>query len=141
MQTHWLDWIDAHQTPLWWLGGISLLVFFGSLILIPVVVARIPSDYFQHVQRPPTEWSAEHPVLRAILLVAKNAGGVLLVLLGLAMLVLPGQGLLCILLGITLLDFPGKFRLERRLISHPPVLHSINWLRRRRNKAPLVVEK
>ncbi|WP_197530811.1 PGPGW domain-containing protein [Bythopirellula polymerisocia] len=133
--------MESHQTALWCLTGLSLLTFLASLILIPVVVARIPSDYFLHEQRPSLRWSGQHPVLRATILVAKNAGGILLVLLGLVMLVIPGQGLLTILVGITLLDFPGKFRLERWLISHPPLLRSINWLRSRVNKDPLIIQK
>jgi len=55
------------------------------------------------------------------------------------MLVLPGQGLLTILFGIALLDFPGKYRLERRIVSYPKVLNSINWIRKKANKKPLVI--
>ena len=37
-------------------------------------------------------------------------------LVGVAMLALPGQGLLTMLVGIMLMNFPGKFRLEQALI-------------------------
>ena len=75
------------------------------------------------------------------MLVAKNAVGILLVVMGIAMLVLPGQGLLSLVLGIMLLNFPGKFRLQRWLVSRRPVLRSINWLRRRANREPLFVDE
>ncbi|MFO8032450.1 MAG: PGPGW domain-containing protein [Desulfohalobiaceae bacterium] len=61
----------------------------------------------------------------------KNLLGIVLVLAGLAMLVLPGQGLLSIILGLALTNFPGKFKLQRRLVGYPSVLNSLNWLRRR----------
>jgi hypothetical protein len=72
------------------------------------------------------------------MLVVKNLLGCLFVVAGLLMLVLPGQGLLSILIGIILLDFPGKYSVERWLISRPPVLHTVNWLRRRAGRPPLV---
>ncbi len=139
MMSSWLRWISDHQTALGWLIATSILTFVVSLILVPVFVARIPSNYFEHEKRPQVPWATQHPAMRAILLVAKNVGGVLLVILGLVMLVIPGQGIASIVVGITLLDFPGKFRLERWLISHSPVLRSINWLRQRAHKEPLVV--
>lgn len=70
---------------------------------------------------------------------AKNALGALLLVLGAAMLVLPGQGLLTILVGLLLIDFPGKYRLERRLLGGPRVLRAINALRERWKKPPLEI--
>jgi hypothetical protein len=55
------------------------------------------------------------------------------------MLVLPGQGVLTILLGIALLDLPGKRHLERRLIALPTVLRTINKLREKFGRPPLTV--
>jgi hypothetical protein len=69
----------------------------------------------------------------------KNVLGVVFVLAGIAMLILPGQGVLTILAGIMLLDFPGKRTLECRVVSQPAVLKSINWMRQRAGHAPLVV--
>ena len=70
---------------------------------------------------------------------AKNVAGVILVVLGIAMLILPGQGILTVLVGIGLLDFPGKRRLELWLVRLPGVLKAIHWLRRRRHRPPLEV--
>jgi len=43
----------------------------------------------------------------------KNLLGVLLFMLGLIMLVTPGQGILTLLFGLMLMNFPGKYRVER----------------------------
>ncbi len=63
--------------------------------------------------------------------------GLVLVLAGLAMLVLPGQGLLTLVIGLGLLNFPGKSSLIRRLLGQNKVLGTINRLRARVKKEPL----
>jgi hypothetical protein len=134
-----IEWIRAHEAVLWWLGATSVVTFLGTLIAVPLLVARIPSDYFAHRKRRRTPWADQHPVVRGVLLVGKNALGYVFIVAGIAMLVLPGQGILTIAIGIMLLDFPGKYRLERWLIVRRPVLRSINWLRRRAKQPPLVL--
>ncbi|MBY8964961.1 PGPGW domain-containing protein [Algiphilus sp.] len=132
-----IDWAEAHATLLWWLAAASVLTFIGSLIVVPWLVVRIPQDYFAHRRRP--ERARQHwPLaLRLAYVLLKNALGVLLIVVGVAMLVLPGQGLITLFIGVMLLDFPGKFRLERRIVSYPSVLRAMNWLRARRGVAPL----
>ncbi|MGB1110330.1 MAG: PGPGW domain-containing protein, partial [Gammaproteobacteria bacterium] len=61
----------------------------------------------------------------------RSAFGLLLLLAGIAMLVLPGQGILTILIGIGLMEFPGKFALECRLAGIPSVYRALNWIRRK----------
>ena len=54
----------------------------------------------------------------------------------------PALSRIKIMLGaITLLDFPGKFRLQRWVLSRRGVLDSINWVRKRRGKDPLVLDQ
>ena len=62
-----------------------------------------------------------------------------MLLAGIAMLVLPGQGVLTMLIGISLIDFPGKHTLEARMISQPLVLQTINKVREKFGRSPLVV--
>jgi hypothetical protein len=118
-----------------WLGiGISAALAVGSIALVIVVVINWPADHFKaHVPGVPVE--PAHPVAR----VAKNAGGVVLILLGLVMALpgIPGQGILTMIVGLTMLDFPGKRGLERRLIGRPHILHALNRLRARFGRAPL----
>jgi hypothetical protein len=73
-----------------------------------------------------------------LLHIAHNLLGVVLVLLGVAMLVLPGQGLLTLLVGLLLVDFPGKHQLAVRLLSRPKVLSVVNKLRAHKGAAPWV---
>jgi len=121
-----------------WLFGLSILMFFGSLIVLPFAITRMPADYFvsRQVRR---DWRGTNPVLRYGWLVLKNTIGYVLVLAGIAMLVLPGQGLVTILIGVGLLDFPGKRRLESRIVRRRPVRRAINWIRARAGRPPLVL--
>jgi hypothetical protein len=132
-----LDWIRSHETVLWWLSGLSLVTFVGSLIAIPWLVVRIPADYFLHRRFFLHGDRTRHPALRISLLILKNALGVLLLPAGAAMLVLPGQGVLTIVVGLMLIDFPGKFALERWLVELPAVLSAINWMRAKAGHPPL----
>ncbi len=124
---------------LWWLALGSALTFIGTLVLVPILVVRIPRDYFVSRKRRRSTWRSMHPVPGLALLVVKNVCGVVVVLAGVAMLVLPGQGMLTIVLGIMLLNFPGKYRLERRVARMRLVARSINWMRARAGHPPLKV--
>lgn len=116
----------------------SLVGFVGSLIAIPIILVRLPKDFFDD-RRPRTWMRDHHPVLQIVGHLVKNVIGVVFLLAGFAMLFLPGQGLLTMLIGISMLDFPGKRRLERRLIGQPSVLGAINKLREKFQKPPLIV--
>jgi len=135
-----LEYIQSHETALLWLAIGSVVSFVGTLILVPFLVIRIPDDYFSHSRRRHAPWAQHHRIVRGLLLFLKNITGVIFVLAGILMLVLPGQGLLTIVIGIILMDFPGKFKLERWMISHQIILKSINWLRQRSKRKPLIVD-
>jgi hypothetical protein len=120
----------------WWLGGFSIVTFFGSLLAVPLIVARLPEDYFVSQHRP-ADW-LKSPRVRIEWLILKNILGLLLLAAGIAMLVFPGQGVLTIILGLMLMDFPGKTRLLNRLAQRPNVLKSINWMRRKAGKPPML---
>lgn len=117
--------------------GLFALTFVISVGAVAAVIVRLPADYFRDDYVSPL--AEQHPVVRWIGVVVKNAAGALLVVLGLLLSLpgIPGQGLLTILIGVMLLDFPGKRRIERRLISRPRVLAGVNALRARFGKAPL----
>jgi len=133
-----LDWITIDEATIWCLAVFSIVSFIATLILVPVLVIRIPEDYFAEKKRHRWEpWAHEHPVIRWSLLTAKNILGYIFIILGIAMLVLPGQGVLTILIGIMFINFPGKYRLERWVVMRGPVLNTINRLRRRAGRIPL----
>jgi hypothetical protein len=133
-----LNWVSANT---WWLVSLSVLAFVGTLVLIPVVVVRMPSDYFMRKGPPPDSWRGRHPVVRTMLHVAKNGLGASLVGVGIVLSVplVPGQGFATILIGLSLLDFPGKRGLELKLARQKPVLRAINWVRSRAARPPLVL--
>lgn len=127
----------ANDTLLLYLGLFSLAFFILTLVIIPWLILQIPDDYFEEPHRHSFLGKLHHPVLRVGLLILKNVLGGCFLLLGIALLVLPGQGLLTMLLGLIMVDFPGKYRLERWFVRHKTVLRSINWLREKGNKAPI----
>jgi hypothetical protein len=131
-----LERITDHATLLCWLGILSLVTFVASLIVIPLLIVRMPADYFTR-ERP--YYRGRHPVLHWSILIAKNLFGALFLLAGLAMLFLPGQGLITIVIALTLLNFPGKRRLECRLIRRPGINRVINWIRTRKGRPPLLI--
>lgn len=116
------------------LGVISLVV---TALLLPVWVARLPTDHFcPHRVEPERPRTLPHLALRA----AKNTLGVVLVLLGVLMLVLPGQGLLTILIGVFLVELPGKRAVERRIARQPVVRAFLDRVRQRHGAMPLILE-
>ena len=120
------------------LAIVSLIVFIGTLVAIPFILIRLPADYFD--VRVGRHWMKDrHPVLRFAALILKNILGVIFILAGIAMLILPGQGVLTILVGISLMDFPGKRRFEARIVGQRTVLNVINSLRTKFGKRPLVI--
>ena len=132
-----MDIVVRHDALIWWLASLSLVTLVAVVIMIPIVVVRLPCDYFAGNKRVPAPWSGRHPVVRVALLTGKTLSGIIFLLAGTAMLFLPGQGILTILVGLTLLNFPGKFRLERKIVGLRPVRSSINWMRRRTGHEPL----
>jgi hypothetical protein len=130
-----------NEALLWWLGSISLVMFIGSLIALPYLVSWIPEDYFTNHRSAEDSFLSQHPSLRLGGLILKNVLGVILIVAGIAMLVLPGQGILTIVIGLMLMNFPGKRSLEKRLIRQRSIAKAINWLRAKRNRSPLRIPK
>lgn len=137
-----LEFFQDHQTVTTWLAVSSLLIFIATLLILPRGLAGIPEDYFRRPKRPlHYQYRRDKPLAWMLLLLVKNAIGALFVLVGIALLVLPGQGLLTIVLGLALMNFPGKFRLERWVVSRGPSLRIINHFRRKRGCPELVLDE
>jgi hypothetical protein len=118
-----------------------LITFTGSLGLVSLILVKLPADYFcSHYDR--QLWSGRAPALRIAAAIGKNVLGVLLIVLGIIMALpgVPGQGLLTILLGVMLVDFPGKDRLEQKLLQRPAIRNSIDKLRAKFGKPPLLLD-
>ena len=132
-----MDFLRDQESLLAWIGGLSLLTLVVSFIVVPIVVRRMPYDYFLENDVKADEMRQQHPVLRTAVLTLKNLIGGILLLGGILMLVTPGQGLLTMVIGLMLMDFPGKRALEIRLIRIAPLKRAIDWIRERAKKRPL----
>ena len=132
-----LEWLKTHQAWWWWLGAASLVMCVVMPLVAAWLVVRLPPDYFSAERRGKAAWWEKRPKLRPLVIVAKNACGIVLLVAGVLMLIAPGQGMLTMVAGVMLIDFPGKFRLERWLATRPAVWRSINWLRHRARREPL----
>jgi hypothetical protein len=132
-----LELFRVHQASLWLIGALSVIVFAGTLVAIPILVIHIPADYFTRRTRAPDNSPKGYSAVRLLGLMLKNIVGIIFVFSGIAMLVLPGQGIITLLIGLMLLNFPGKFVLERRIIGQKSVLRAINWMRLKARKPAL----
>ena len=132
-----IQWFSDHPEILMGLGISSIFIFLLSILGISWFVANIPEDYFLESKRKKTKWRDQKPLLGLAVIFVKNIIGILLIVGGLLMVVLPGQGLLTIVTGLLLINYPGKYRLEQKLVSKPSIFRALNWIRLRANKPPL----
>lgn len=131
------EFVSNYKTYILWLATISLFVFIFSLVSIKWLVALIPTDYF--VKKNISKSKKSYSLLWLMSIIVKNIIGYTLILGGILMLVLPGQGLFTILMGLILSNYPGKYTIEKRIISIPSILKTINWLRKKSNKPRLEI--
>ncbi len=134
-----VHWFSDHPEILVGLGISSIFILILSIVGISWFIAQIPDDYFQSSKRKPTKWREQKPILRLAVIFGKNIIGLLLIIGGLLMLVLPGQGLLTIVTGLLLINYPGKYRLEQKLVAKPSIFRTLNWIRIKANKQPLKI--
>ena len=97
-----------------WGTLLSVGTLLAIMVLVPLVLARLPANYFNQPRRHSLRERGGNAG-SWLLTVLKNLLGAALVVLGLVMLFTPGQGLVTLLAGLLLMNFPGKYRLERRL--------------------------
>ncbi|MCG8378101.1 MAG: hypothetical protein MI865_01360 [Proteobacteria bacterium] len=135
------DWFSQNESLTWWVMVISVVTFLGTLALVPLILSIMPVNYYSSTARQRRERTHMQRALLLPLWLLKNLFGLLLVIAGMLMLVLPGQGLLTIFVGLIFLDFPGKYRMERKMVSNDSVLRSINWVRARTGKPPLIISQ
>ena len=119
---------------------LSIILFFATLTLILLIIWWLPADYF--IKEESTSFiKTNHPLLYKILQILKNIIGAILIILGVIMLILPGQGVLTILIGLILVDFPGKKHLLQKLVTKESVQKSLNYLRKKMKREPFIFPK
>jgi len=134
-----LEFFQGNELLTWWAAIAAVFLFVATLLLVPMILIRLPGDYFNRRHRERGRDVTGHPVARMAFVISKNAIGIVFVVLGVVMLVLPGQGLLTIVVGLMLLDFPGKYEVELWVVRRPSILRAINWIRSRAHKPPLEI--
>jgi hypothetical protein len=122
-----------------WAAVIFLLMFVLSLAAICLVIVLLPEPHLVHER--PQLLADKPPLIRWAAIIAKNLLGLIVIAVGVLLSIpgVPGQGLLTILIGLMLLDIPGKRRLIHYLVRRPGVLRTLNYVRARFGRPPLIV--
>ena len=120
-----LDFLAQYQNYFIGLSIFSIVLFIIGVIASPYLAGLIPQDYFTK--------SYQIKSTNLFIKLGKNMIGLMLLILGIIMLVTPGQGILTILLSLFLMDFRTKRRLELKLIQQDSIFQSLNWLRQKNN--------
>ncbi len=107
----------------------SVAMGLTSLIAVPMFLVRMPDDYLARPPGPRTKGQR----------VARFALGTVLIALGVALTVLPGQGLMTVLLGLYFVELPFTNRCLRWLLARPKVRRAVDALRHKAGKSPLIV--
>ena len=125
-----LNIITTYKQILLIVSVLSIIALVLSPIVFHQIIIRLPQDYFIQTKDD-----------RKPLSLLRNLAGMILVAVGLAMFVLPGQGLITFVIGLSLINFPGKRELQLRIIKNSKFQKSINWFRMKSSKQPFIFPK
>ena len=136
-----ISWSSINSDLLFLLGSLSIFILIISVFMMVLIISFLPENYFKSENRNLifSVQNSRYPLLKLLVLITKNFLGILLLLSGILMLVLPGQGILTIITGLVFMDYPGKYKFERKLLRQKGVINSINWIRSRLSKPSLKV--
>ena len=136
-----ISWSSMNSDLLFLLGSLSIFILIISVFMMVLIISFLPEDYFKSENRNLifSVQNSRYPLLKLLALITKNFFGILLLLSGILMLVLPGQGILTIITGLVFMDYPGKYKFERKLLRQKGLINSINWIRSRLSKPSLKV--
>lgn len=136
-----ISWSSMNSDLLFLLGSLSIFILIISVFMMVLIISFLPEDYFKSENRNliSSVQNSRYPLLKLLVLITKNFFGILLLVSGILMLVLPGQGILTIITGLVFIDYPGKYKFERKLLRQKGVINSINLIRSRLSKPPLKV--
>jgi hypothetical protein len=123
----------SHADALTAVSVASLVMLVGSIMLVPWLILRAPADVFVREAAPR---HFKSPVVALLISLLRNGVGIALVMVGVLMLVLPGQGLLTIVVGLCLMDLPQRRELLRRVVMRPSVWSALAWIRSRASRPP-----
>lgn len=124
------------EAVLIYLTVLSFFTFILSIVLLPYLIRKIPSDYFLKLSESPPK-AIHHDITHIFLYLLRNIFGFFLLLSGIAMLFLPGQGLITLFIALLLIDFPWKRSIIIRLIANKKIQRSIDWIRKKSQRPPI----
>lgn len=128
---------SLYQSLLPWLPLLTisgLVMAIASAVALPWILIRLPEDYFVATQ----QHKPDRSPLGWLVWLLRNSLAIVLFIVGLLMLVLPGQGLLMILIAIGASTLHHKYTLERVIIRRKTVFDAVNWVRGRFNRRPMI---
>ena len=125
--------LNVHGHWLAWIGLVSALAMVVGLLSLHWLVRLIPEDYL-------LERVSGRPAItltRVLVIILRNLLGAALLLIGVMLLVLPGQGVLTIVMALLIMDFPGKHRLVVSVLGSQHIFSAINRIRQSSGAEPL----
>lgn len=120
------------------LAGLSVITFFVSIFCIPLIIARLPRDYFKNPQDVVAKQYTPASIAKVIFFFLRNIIGFLLLTAGIAMLFLPGQGIITMIVGIGVMSFPYKQYLLYRITRPASIQTTMNWIRKKTGKTSFI---
>ena len=129
-----LQFMETHEELIIWVSTISFLTFIGTLISIPLIIIKLPSDYFIKDKNLAHRFCEDRPLLRIILVGLKNIFGLIFLIMGFLMLFIPGQGMITMLIGFSMLDFINMRGPVYKVVKRPSVYKFINRIRENAGK-------
>ena len=133
------EWTEAYSSILTLTVVISILVALVYALLILFAIIRMRPDYFVVKEQLVKNQKEDFNVFRIIYRVLKNIFGLILILAGVLMLILPGQGVVTILIGITLIDFPKKQKYIKSLLLKPAIHQNLDKIRKKAGRSPIIL--
>ena len=132
-----LQFMETHNELIIWVSSISFALFVGTLISIPFIIVKLPSDYFIKDKNLARRFCQDKPLLGVIIIGFKNIFGLIFLLMGFIMLFIPGQGILTMLIGYSMLDFVSMRGPVYKIVRRPSVYQFINRIREKKDKEPI----
>ena len=133
------EFFEIYSALICLIAGFSALLTLTVAIAIPFYIGSLPHNYF--VKSSVSNKSPRIFEYRILFFqITRNLIGVILVVSGIALLLLPGQGVLTIFVGTMLLSFPGKNQLLNKFIARNKVRDTLNWIRRTQGRSPFLFD-
>lgn len=126
-------WLSMHTDLVIIVGIAAFAMLVATLLATPWALGQLPHDYFsaQPSSRP-------HSLRSTFISIVRTIFGVLMILLGIAVILTPVPGVVLMVLGLALCDIPGKHNLLVKLVRQPNVFSVLNWIRGKSNKPPFI---